>query len=41
MLELMKPLLYGNNDNHSITKCFFLPIVEKKCTKKYPISNAF
>ena len=23
MLELMKPLLYSNHDNHLTTKCFF------------------
>ena len=23
MTELMKQLLFGNHDNHSITKCFF------------------
>ena len=27
MLEVIKLLLYGNHDNHSIIKCFFLPII--------------
>ena len=34
MLELIKPLLYGNHDNHLTTKCF-LPNI-----KDHPISNA-
>ena len=28
MLKLIKPLLFGNHDNHSIIK-YFLPITEK------------
>ena len=39
MLELMKPLLHGNNDSHSNTKCF-LTISCKNVVKIHPNSNA-
>ena len=39
MLELLKLLLFGNHENHSITKCFFANYWND-ITKKYPFSNA-
>ena len=39
MVELMKPLLHGNHDKHSTTKCFFA-VSCKNVVKNYLISNA-
>ena len=38
MSKLMKPLLYGNHDNHSTTKSFFANYC-KNVAKIFPISN--
>ena len=40
MIELIKPLLHGNHDNHSTIKCFFA-IYCKNVVKNHPISNTF
>ena len=40
MLELIKPLLYGNHDNHSTTKCFFANYC-KNLVKKSPNFKCF
>ena len=40
MLELMKPLLFGNHDNHSTIKCFFANYC-KNALKNHTISNDY